>query len=199
MKKLLFLIFLLTPLLALGQLGNTINTVGGNQAMTAPSNSVSSSTNGDVWVATNSIGQGKWSQLIAFNGTVLGFIYSNATARIMNFTKRSDYGSSFDGTTFVVPKNGVYSFSFGGVWGRVSGTDTRAYCEILTNGSKAISQYSPFISGIDNGYWSQLLNNVYMTNGTTVSCRITESAGSTNQTAAGQDSWFSGNLIREIQ
>ena len=59
-KYIPIIIALLIPLASFAQLGNTINTVGGNQAMTAPSNTVSSSTNGAVWVATNSVGQGKW-------------------------------------------------------------------------------------------------------------------------------------------
>lgn len=160
-------------------------------------------TNGAVWVATNNLGEGKWSKPCAFRAVL------SANCELYNYTESNvtwgseifDIGNNFNGTSFIAPVNGVYRFSTYSYWTRSSGVAGYVQCQIAVNDATKIGNvYCFWTDGgsakggnifIDSGAY-------YLTNGANVKIIASGISGTTNILNTGILNYFTGELIKEL-
>jgi hypothetical protein len=161
-----------------------------------------SPTNGAVWIATNTTGQGKWSLPVGFSACIgADFIFSNATERTISWgTEEYDYGNNFNGTIFIAPVNGVYSVSTAANFSNVSGGGTSVLIYYSLRVNNVVKLYGFPIGGSSGNEYVYFSRNIYLTNNSPVSLVVSGAAGSTNKinTFNNQQSSFCITLIREI-
>ena len=161
-------------------------------------------TNGAVWVATNSAGEGIWSKPIAFRKAMASdFQFTgtyNAKTTIAWDTETYDYGNRASTTNFVAPVNGLYRFTLNVYWSRVSGAATFQLPEITVDGLgiEGTSIYNTQ-AAILAGAYCVSSGDIYMTNGAIAKCVIGGDIGTTNKLNGNirVNSW-TGTLIREL-
>ena len=161
----------------------------------------SSPTNGAGWLATNILGEGKWSLPVSFFARLSStFTFSNNVSRTVVWdTETSDYGNNFDGTDFVIPINGIYRFAYGCFCVKVNGASGWITGDIVVNGAPAFNALLPISAATDVGSTILDTGYYYFTNGTVINCRILGLASSTNRMLETPPfSFFSGSLIREL-
>jgi len=157
-----------------------------------------SPTNGTVLIATNVLGQTKWSPLVAFRAyPSANFYFTNVTERTIIWnTEIYDYGNNFDGTDFVAPVNGIYHFD---VSGHFVGT-TGSICTLrIYKNALRVRNISTYIDAGDMGLIPATYES-YLTNGAIIKAVIYGIAGSTNYLIGNDESLgsFYGHLIREL-
>ncbi len=158
-----------------------------------------SPTNGAIFVATNTTGQGKWSWPVGFRAIIsTNFTFSNDTATTIYFdTETYDYGNHFSTTTFVAPVNGIYNFKIYSTWVRTSGACSVVNTRALKNGVEMSRKQSGIIAGtfgtvdLDTG-------EVYLTNGAAITFTLVGQSAATNYLVAGEGFYVNGTLIREL-
>jgi len=162
-----------------------------------------SPTNGAVWIATNTAGQGKWSLPVGFKAVMSSsFIYSNATQRTVTWSSEDhDLGDDFDLETFTTPVAGEYLFYYCVHLQKVGGTTSGGNeITIYASGSVILLKQSNLDSlsvGADvNSSGTVSLN---LPAGAPVELRIKGPIGHTNRIYGNADySFFGGSLIREL-
>jgi hypothetical protein len=165
-----------------------------------------SPSNGAIWIATNTSGQGGWNSFVAFNAhlTNANFLYTNATGRSIQFSDpfgniRYNYGSAFDGTQFTAPVSGWYAFSFVCRWTRAFGTAGASDFHIRKNdniiGSRTIE------GGQEGGVsFGAIGTEYYLAKGDSIDIYVIGRAGTTNSVGdtSGRFTVFSGHLVRAL-
>ena len=165
-----------------------------------------SPSNGAIWVATNTSGQGGWNSFVAFNAnlTNANFLYTNTTGRAIQFGApfgniRYNYGSAFDGTQFTAPVSGWYAFSFVCRWTRAFGTAGASDFHIRKNGNIIGSRT---IEGGQEGLASfgAIGTEYYLATGDYIDVYVVGRAGTTNSVGdiTGRFTVFSGHLVRAL-
>ena len=178
--------------------GNTIS----NGVVSASSLQVTggSPTNGAVWIATNTVGQGKWSYPVAFQATIVSsdFTFQNSATTVIWNNIVINCGNAFNGTNFVAPVKGIYQFIWMGEWWKVTGAPNFCEFSFYSSGSQVQHSYWPYFSaGLGGGPYVLNSGNVYLTNGATWYCVVIPGAY-TNRLGCGAEQVFSGSLIREL-
>lgn len=160
-----------------------------------------SPTNGAVWLCTNSAtGAGKWSYPVSFRATLTtDFYFSNMVVRTVVWNNEvTDTHNCFNGTNFIAPVNGIYSFFFGWRSSLVAGTPYLTRGTIVVNGVDEGLVYQPVIlNSFSFGVVSS--GDIYLTNGAVVSATIRGDSVVTNRLDPSASTiFFSGSLLREI-
>lgn len=161
----------------------------------------SSPTNGAVWIATNTAGQGKWSLPVAFR--TLGcnsdqFCSNGIITQVYWRAEEYDYGDNFDLTSFVAPVKGEYSFTFKAHFYPQNGNNAEIL--IRVNGvDKAFSYLQTPVGQADINMPPAVLTTV-LTNGAIVDCTMKTSGTNKLYYFGGAEykTHFSGTLIREL-
>ena len=172
--------------------------------MTAVQITGGSPTNGAVFIATNTTGQGKWSGPCAFFANLdTDFSFTNTVARTVVWSvERYNYGGNWNGTTFTAPVNGVYAFEGAVIVSIKTGTTVGdVWPAILVNGAVQVDfcvlqgSYNS-----NNGYAiGDFSHTIYLTNNSVVAFQIAGTLGHTNILwGTGLYNRFSGILIREL-
>jgi len=158
-----------------------------------------SPTNGAVWVATNTTGQGKWSLPVGFYAKPsANFLITNAIERTVAFATESfDHGNNFDGSIFTAPVNGDYSFDCMCEYDNANGGSVSyAYLNIYVNTVIIADGIGdPYVTPV--GRIQAHIACYYLTNGAQVRTTSFGVLGYTNRLTATK-THFSGTLIREL-
>jgi hypothetical protein len=157
-----------------------------------------SPTNGAVYIATNSAGEGMWSGWAVFRArlAVVQTNYQDTVSNMYYGTEDYDYGNNFDGTTFTTPVRGIYLFSSKGIWRRALGT---------ADGHQLFMYIGGSLSYFDDGSYSTTLRGGscriteirFVEAGTAVMCKGGGVPGFTNYWRDDYTS-FEGVLLREV-
>jgi len=161
-----------------------------------------SPTNGAVWLVTNVLGEGKWSFPVGFSGTLASdFIFTNATARNVEWGNKTEIGNNFDGTTFVAPVNGIYSFVFRGLYRNQTGSLADEYVGfwILKNSVKITDGWMVRPGTVTSAGGGEVsIVSVYLTNGSPIKCQVQGITKTNKLDSTSGACYFSGTLIKEI-
>jgi hypothetical protein len=161
-----------------------------------------SPTNGAVWLVTNVLGEGKWSFPVGFSGTLASdFIFTNATARNVEWGNKTEIGNNFDGTTFVAPVNGIYSFVFRGLYRNQTGSLADEYVGfwILKNSVKITDGWMVRPGTVTSAGGGEVsIVSVYLTNGSPIKCQVQGITKTNKLDSASGACYFSGTLTKEI-
>ena len=155
-------------------------------------------TNGATWIATNKMGQGKWSWPVAFrSGTISDQTFTNAEMIVVFTGKTFDYGNNFDLTYFIAPVNGLYLITFQGFFVYFSSNATLRQ-QIYVNGASVHLSDSTFgTMGIyQAGTGIPLVAILDLATGDQVCVKINCSAATMIRGIT--RTVFSGTLIREL-
>ena len=108
-----------------------------------------SPTNGAVWIATNTAGQGTWvAPSYVFASRTNNMVISNATITDITFnSEKVDLLSEFDGTTFTASMDGIYAVTGAVSW----------YTLVATK------RYSLYIHAASNFYYYEYMPGANMT------------------------------------
>jgi hypothetical protein len=162
--------------------------------------------NGAVWIATNTGGQGGWSKPVMFCGNMTNlFYFTNAVARLLTFNQEVyDFGNCWDGTTFTAPVNGFYSFKYAAYCQRVTAGSTVGACygDFYLNGTFYSESGSRFTRADDLACTIGDTSYFVLTNGAQITIKILGSNGHTNNVYGANDGslshYFQGALEKEL-
>jgi hypothetical protein len=123
------------------------------------------------------------------------FTFSNNVERIITWdSEESDYGSVFDGTTFIAPQNGIYCVSAYLHISKVLGTPVYFYGKIKGSISQIV--LTPMVNNTEGSMYLGA-PQVYLTNGSAIYLSGEGQLSMTNKTE-GNDSFFSAILLKAL-
>jgi len=157
-----------------------------------------SPTNGAVWIATNTAGQGKWSMPVGFKAD-----RQNSTRTLASFETQIvwtnelyDFGGNFSSPNFTAPVPGMYQFVFYAYI--FPGNAESIQARIRVNGvAKSSTIYQPPAGETDYTITPAILN-IYLTNGAVVDSAIYTTTTNNILYDDATITFFSGSLIREL-
>jgi hypothetical protein len=181
-----------------------VQDANGNQFFYVDSNGVRMSTlkisgnnptNGANLIATNTLGQAKWSAPVGFGVYLAGtFGFTGTIERVVIWDSTNyNINNCFNGGTFTAPVNGLYHFSAVNYGDAGNFLDNVMYKIYVNDTQKTFGQCGKGIAYAQS-------YETYLTNGATVSLRVSgATANQTNSITYGEMyNNFGGHLIQEL-